>query len=992
LSPRTPARGNLHYTMQFDPDQILTHDAKLRRVARAVVRDAAAADDLVQRAWLSALRQRARLHSPLGWLLGAVRKLALENQRADDRRVRRERASASPEGAASTADVVAFESLRRRVFDAVMELDESLRRCVVQRYFEDLPPREIAKREGIAVAEVHARLARGITLLRHRLASLDREDPRNLFRTLAPFAAGAPVDGLASFAMIATGGLVVSSKGLIVFVVSVALVAAFAIFQSGTDVADNASPDEASDTASLAAPTIKQDDRNATAGAPPSVRDAVAVESTAATAETETPTVGSLLVRATFDPDGAVAANVALEIMCHAEVDPYSNLRHAHTDASGIVRFDGLPPGYVTVSAERGGMENVKIAAGEEKDFDFRIEAGSLVRGIVVDAAKRPVAGAEIFLSKQLMFEGAIVAQSGSDGRFAIRNVSSLHYVGARHDGFVPSTLKLILGSPDSEHEFELELAQRGGAVEGVVLDQHGAGAAGARILFDPENSAAGETGYGRDTLTAMPLETATKPDGTFRFGGTPTGRFAIQARARGHSLAVETVDIVRDGVSRVTFRLAPSGRLSGSIRDGSGAAVKGAGLRAESFSPLDSFWVQSDAAGEFVIDDISAGERDLIVEAAGYKELQHRVLIAAGQETRLALTLRKGAAIRGRVVDDQGVALVSADIEVDRPEYREGFSSASRVTTGTDGHFEVAGLDSDQPYTIKVRVQPWSMFPTHVERDVVPNGPEIRIVIPADRLPTVLVRGRVVDAMGKPLAGAELNLIDAATPGSPLFTSEGDGRFEYGPVPPGEYSLFVRVEGHPSERIGPRNAVANTPLDFGDVTIAAGQRLEVAVIRPPAFANAQLDFRVRRAGDAGRDSVEWTSPTIGVSDLLPPGTHHLLVAGEGVAAQAIEFTIELGRDARLTVTLEAGLSRALVLADSLASTRPFRATITREDGAIVGDTWFQRAEPAALHAAQVSLATGRYVLTHRAGPGAESRLPFEVTLEGPTQITLDKP
>jgi RNA polymerase sigma-70 factor (ECF subfamily) len=60
--------------------------------------------------------------------------------------------------------------VQRAVVDAVLALPEPCRVAVLLRFFDELPPREIAERVGAPVETVRTRIKRGIELLRTRLA------------------------------------------------------------------------------------------------------------------------------------------------------------------------------------------------------------------------------------------------------------------------------------------------------------------------------------------------------------------------------------------------------------------------------------------------------------------------------------------------------------------------------------------------------------------------------------------------------------------------------------------------------------------------------------------------------------------------------------------------------------------------------------------------------------------------------------------------------
>src|SRR5947207_11209285 len=75
-------------------ETLLAHRAWVQAVARAVVRDPNAADDVEQETWLAALRSPPRTaSSPRGWLGAVVRSRARRIGRGDARREARENAA-----------------------------------------------------------------------------------------------------------------------------------------------------------------------------------------------------------------------------------------------------------------------------------------------------------------------------------------------------------------------------------------------------------------------------------------------------------------------------------------------------------------------------------------------------------------------------------------------------------------------------------------------------------------------------------------------------------------------------------------------------------------------------------------------------------------------------------------------------------------------------------------------------------------------------------
>ena len=154
-------------------DELLRHAGFLRALTRALASTEDEAEDLEQDTWQRALGAcPPSLHSPRGWLARIARNRLSERRRAEGRRVRREERVARPE---EVVDSARRAEILRTVVTAVLELEEPWRATVLERFFEGLPPRAIARRHGIPVATVRSRIRRALEMLRGRLADFDPE-------------------------------------------------------------------------------------------------------------------------------------------------------------------------------------------------------------------------------------------------------------------------------------------------------------------------------------------------------------------------------------------------------------------------------------------------------------------------------------------------------------------------------------------------------------------------------------------------------------------------------------------------------------------------------------------------------------------------------------------------------------------------------------------------------------------------------------------------
>ncbi|MFB3067519.1 MAG: sigma-70 family RNA polymerase sigma factor, partial [Planctomycetota bacterium] len=156
----------------------------MRRIALKILHDEAQADDVVQGAMLKAL-ERPPPRNLRAWLAAVTRNLAISAWRSERSRGRRERAAAREERLPSVGHAVARLETQRQVVDAVLGLEEPYRSVIVLRFFYELSPREIADRLDVPLETVRTRLRRAQTSLRAHLQR-HHEDRKAMLLALVP--------------------------------------------------------------------------------------------------------------------------------------------------------------------------------------------------------------------------------------------------------------------------------------------------------------------------------------------------------------------------------------------------------------------------------------------------------------------------------------------------------------------------------------------------------------------------------------------------------------------------------------------------------------------------------------------------------------------------------------------------------------------------------------------------------------------------------------
>jgi RNA polymerase sigma-70 factor (ECF subfamily) len=155
-------------------EELLAHASWVEALAQRLVRDPGTAQDVVQQTWLAGMlappSDRARIR---GWLGRVVRNFATEAHRTAVSRHERARRAARDEALPSTESLLERAEVSRRLAEEVTQLDEPYRTAILLRYWQGLPARTIAKRQGLPLDTVRTRIRRGVEMLRGRLRARD---------------------------------------------------------------------------------------------------------------------------------------------------------------------------------------------------------------------------------------------------------------------------------------------------------------------------------------------------------------------------------------------------------------------------------------------------------------------------------------------------------------------------------------------------------------------------------------------------------------------------------------------------------------------------------------------------------------------------------------------------------------------------------------------------------------------------------------------------
>lgn len=695
-------------------DELAAETTWLRRLARSLVRDSAAAEDLVQDAYVVAAMHAPDDGRPLRpWLVRVLINLTRMRVRGAHHRRAREHTVAELAAAPATpAELVGRLEVHRLLAGLVLELAPGAREVVLLHYVEGLSSIEIANRLGLAAGTVRWRLKQAIDELRERLDH--REPNRAWLPALAAFAGPPPATGIAlPWLVIAALALLLASAWLVV----------------GTRPSDAIQPTPTAQRRRAALADLQYAERASAA------LGAAVAPSTPPSLRPGDTRVEGLVV----DVQGHAVPGADVTLDCEYDGDA-APLPRTRSNAGGAFGFDVDASCFPNVFATKDNLAGrIMFLAQHRESFKVTLRPKvTVVVHVVDDATGSPIPQAELSV---YVFGGdpeRETAVSDASGR-AILQVAAgawkpiVLQLSARATEHVSATLAVdvhdVPGGP-APIEQTIRLA-RGPSLQGRVVGAQGASVSGLTIRMFGE----------RPTDSAEPLMVRGQPTQVERVD--IEGRFAITVPCAGrYQLTLESSSFVAQARDELLVDVGPKGRadlvihlvaapasgVAGTVVDAAGTPVAGARVSSLSSMTAPSAPVVTDAQGRFTM-RARRPRFDLVARLGDQASESMPVELHRG--TIEHVTLRLGSAgIAGAVVDPQGEPVPGAQVWLN-----DCCGSDRIVVRGTRAIADDAGRFAfDVPrgdFVLSVRRTQDDDFLDQDDRHVTGGTHDVRLVVP---------------------------------------------------------------------------------------------------------------------------------------------------------------------------------------------------------------------------------------------------------------------
>ncbi|MHC4944189.1 MAG: RNA polymerase sigma factor [Planctomycetota bacterium] len=837
------------------PEELLAHNDFIRALARKLVGDEHLAADISQQTCAAALEASPDTDRPLKpWLAQVARNFARQLFRKESRRREKEALAAGERYSRPTDEIVAQEAIRRKVVEAVLDLDDPFRTALLLRYYDDLPPREIAERLEIPVNTVRTHLQRGLVQLKKKLDAMHGGARDAWLTALVPVA----LSGSMAASSGNTGWAATSASKTIVLGGALKMAAALLILLTSVVVIWQFLPEEPGEGGAGAVPAdqaaVFQEDRmsldsEVDAGAlsqePQDTSDASFSESRNNPQDREIlapMTVtwrgivydfdGMPLRDRVVDSDGKPHQEGRIELRTRQDK---SRMISEKIDHQGRFVLSDLPLGSYALRIstpnqdhrlDLGGIE-LKTQGFLEQDIHLADAHGAWAKGLVIDeASNAPIRGKKMTVAiVDDYLDGGMPFTVVDPGKGTFHfgglkpGIYDIHLMGPGiHMDFQPQGLKIIEGQKEADVVFKVPaLGELKLTLEG--FDKHQLREMKIRFLTE---------------------EIRARNYGIYAFLGekpvsVPLGRMTVEVKHGDLGKISQDFHIVQGKVEEWVilpgdFRMIAeeSGRpvtVRGRLTRGDGTAVAHAGLM---FRPVGEVralntapQITTDSKGEFIVREIESGQWTVIclLEDPGrlpdpgaelsYDGLPKNIPVTTlyGVEIPkdppdsflLELTLPSGN-VKGTLYDGRtGMPLEDEDLHWDAVLLMKNMNPSSALKNGTGSRLELFHLPEGE-YLVTVIAQGYRQYLSELlslsEGQTLDLG---RI----DLVPTGIIDLEVVTPRGE-----STRRFSARCQGKDLGRTTGDSvrlpgnRMRYWMLPTGPVQIEVRPHGYKTKTV----------------------------------------------------------------------------------------------------------------------------------------------------------------------------------------------
>lgn len=596
-----------------------------------------------------------------------------------------------------------------------------------------------------------------------------------------------------------------------------------------------------------------------------------------------------------LDGSGSAVGNAPVTL---TSLGATRDIRTVRSNASGVVVFERVPTGFLSVSTTDPssglvGTANGQVAAGGALPLTLRLQPVASIAGVVLASdATTPQAGVQVRLVSAAR---GIVTQT----------------VTAEGGAFRFDSLPLSDGPYSLDAMLDGRLR---GRLTGIVLNQGGQ-VVSADLVFGPTGMVRGSiTRTGGEavadaqvtvqSLVGSRLSYVARSDanGNYAIDGVPVGAFSITAVGSQGETANAGGNVPSDGaVVTINMQLASSG-IVGTVFGRDGRTPVGAGITV-TLNP-GARTTSTDAQGQFGLPIAAAGSYTIEAsDASGNRGRTSIVLttVVAGSPVTTNVVFLGQGSIEGVVRDPSGVPQPGVPVQITGSGL---FGGGTTVQTDANGRY-VASPQFVGDYTVYARNPSTELAGFATARI---SGDAENVNANVTLAATGRINGSVVRADNvTPVAGALVELqINGRTAIS--VSADGNGAFDIPAVPLGDFTLVATQasdgdKGQAVSRVSALNEVRTVRIrmvGLGTVNVRAQDADGAAV------AGASVTLNSSSAFGGSQTAVSDGEGRVSFSRVFNGDFEVLASRGSGIErlSGSAQGTLSSGRDAEVVVQM----------------------------------------------------------------------------------------
>jgi photosystem II stability/assembly factor-like uncharacterized protein len=297
------------------------------------------------------------------------------------------------------------------------------------------------------------------------------------------------------------------------------------------------------------------------------------------------------------------------------------------TDSNGFYQFTNVVAGTYNVTATHTGFfsstQSATVTSGGTTTLNFKLATGGKLAGTVKNSSGAAVSGATINISGGSVAT-TVTLTTSSTGAYATNFIPVGTYtITVSATGFTTQSKTATVNTGQTTTvNFTLSAGGGTGTLSGTVVNiSTNAAISGATVSFSGGS-------------------TTTNSSGFYQFTNVAAGTYNVTASHTGFFSSTQSATVTAGATTTLNFKLATGGKLAGTVKNSSGAAISGATVKISGGSVATSVTLTTSSTGAYATNFIPVGTYTITVSAPGFTTQSKTATVNTGQTTTVNFVL----------------------------------------------------------------------------------------------------------------------------------------------------------------------------------------------------------------------------------------------------------------------------------------------------------------------------------------------------------------